>query len=126
MEAMKFYITTAKIKGVFEKPQIVKEGNSFERKLDFYALPLCTINKEYLIKEGDNFLSSIEAFKRHCSSFIHADISDDDKVAIIYCDNKIFAMARERNDKWIDFTDDFRIKTFSELGLDISSLTIAI
>jgi len=138
---MKLNVTTARIHGLNDEPYW------FEHRL-FYAWAITfsdclyhnLFNLDY-IKVGDTEKKDEKAAKAFCQilkeNFKKANIEDESKVAILYTsDFKVLAIAHIEKDFsissindlknfcWIDVRQQFTAKSFEELCLFITNLSV--
>ena len=127
MQFRRIVIATAEIKGLNKGPYYFNHhcfwawSLMFENPsslLAFRNLPV--IYLAYDEKEAN------EVCRQFKNAFKKANIREGDEVALI-CNTKgdILAIGRTNSDSWVDvYQDRFKVKTFKELKLNISSLKV--
>ena len=127
MKFRRIVIATAKIKGLEKDPYWFEHhcywawSLMFENPsslLAFRNLPV--IYLAYDEKEAN------EVCRQYKNALKKANIREGDEVALI-CNTKgdILAIGRTNSDSWVDvYQDKFKVKTFKELKLNISSLKV--
>ena len=125
MNFQKINIATARIEGLTEPPHYFDHHCYYTWNLVFKDTSTFAFNNIPFIKvgnteeEGEFFCNQLK------ENFNEAHIYDGDKVAVIFGDDgRVLAIGNTGSDAWIDTTDKFVKKTFSELNIVITSLKV--
>lgn len=125
MNFQKVNVATARIEGLIKPPYYFDEKLYYawdilffdSSSLGFYNMPC--INVGDTEEEAEKISNQIK------QKFKNAGINEGDEVAIIYGnDNQIIAIGCIGKDVWIDPNDNFSKKTFKDLDVIITSLTV--
>jgi len=113
-------ITIGKINGLNTKPFKCNEywnwdiGFRCETPFDKILIPHVGIS------QAEAYATCDEIRK----TFTNNSMGEGQKVAVLFSRNGIIAVGRNGRDCWIDVTDNFKVKTFKQLNIPISSLTL--
>lgn len=115
-------ITTAKIHFYDEPFHYIRSGK-WVWTIKFENAPMFIAHNRLHFDVGfckEHAITAMNAIKEFFSKNF---IFEDSTVAIIYSTNQIIAIGTNNEDRWIDVRD-LKVKTFSELNLNISSLVV--
>ncbi len=119
-------IATAKISGLESSPYYFNSKCYWAWNIMFNKSSSLLFNNLpfiYLTKDSEE--EAIKCCNELKSQFASADIYDGDKVAIMFReDGSVRAIGRIGVNAWIDVEDNFTFKTFAELNIAITSLTV--
>ena len=125
MRIRKIHLALVNIHGLNSEPYYFSHRCFYVWGIMFSNAPVFALNNMPYIKVGD----TPDEAKRYCNkikcNFSKAMINDGDSVAVIFGnDGCARAIGRLGKDLWIDVTDNFSIKTFKQLNVSITSLTV--
>lgn len=125
MKFKKINIATARIKGLKKPPYYFNHLCYYAWDIMFEDTSTLLLDNLTFIKVG-NTTEEGEAFCNQLkASFKEAHIYDGDKVVVVFEDDgHVLAIGKIGEDAWIDTTDKFVRKTFSELHIVITSLKV--
>lgn len=126
MKLENVYIGTARIHGLRSEPHYFAEKDCYEWCITFSEetiINYCDLLHIYLDKK---LPTAAKILNNIIYNFNSIGIADKSKVAVIFSveDNKVIAIAHTGTPLWIDVTDGFSIKTFSQLNIVITGLEV--
>ena len=126
MELTKIGIATAQINGLAESPYYFDEKCYFAWDIMFTEPSTIFLNNITFINVGRDEEQAEALCNQIKENFKEALISDGDKVALIISSRSgnVRAISSTGRDSWIDVKDEFKVKTFNELDLNIDSLIV--
>ena len=101
-----------------------KEPN-FMIEVSFPNLPVVTYFSHLHLWPKVTGDEALETFLNLKATFAALDISDGSEVIVLYNDDgKILAIGAIGTDAWIDTNDNYKIKSFKDLNIIITSLKV--
>lgn len=119
------YITTATVRFYENLYRFPPNYEKFTWIIKLEDCPLCSVNNRICISISNSFEDSRDAVKalKHHLALNH--IFDGSKATIVFNSGDICAIGTNGKDNYCDTKDDFKAKTFAELGINITSLVVA-
>ena len=122
---MNLNIATARIKGLEKHPYRFEHSCYYAWSIMFEDTSTLFFSNLPVIKVGNTEEEGEEFYYQIKENFKEAHINEGDKVAIIFEDDgHILAIGSTKKDAWIDTTDNYAKKSFTELNMVITSLRI--
>ena len=119
------YITTATVRFYENLYRFPPNYEKFTWIIKLEDCPLCSENNRICVTLSDSFEDSREVVNilKHHLALNH--IFDGSRVTIIFNSGEICAIGTNDKDNYCDAKDNFKTKTFAELGINITSLVVA-
>lgn len=125
MRIRHIHLAIVKINGLNSEPYYFSHWCFYAWNIMFSDAPVFALDNMSYIKVGDTPDEAEKFCNKIKSNFSKAMINDGDSVAVIFGnDGCARAIGKLSKDLWIDVTDNFSVKTFKELNVNISSLTV--
>ena len=119
------YITTATIRFYENLYRFPPNYDKFTWIIKLEDCPLCSENNRICITINDSFEDSRDAVKALKHHLALNRIFDGSKTTIVFHSGEIRAIGTNGEDNYCDAKDNFIVKSFSELGINITSLVIS-
>ena len=121
------YITTSRIYGIDAEPEYLEAQCVYLWHITFSnsSCPAYLFRHTCLYKTGNEEEESHVFCRQLKASFREAGIFEGDRVVVIFNEEgRVIAVGRRGEDKYVDVSDMFFVKTFKELNLSIPSLMV--
>lgn len=119
------YITTATVRFYENLYLFPPNYEKFTWIIKLEDCPLCSVNNRICISISNSFEDSRDAVKTLKHHLALNRIFDGSKATIVFNSGEIRAIGTNGEDNYCDTKDDFKAKTFAELGINITSLVVA-
>ena len=121
----KVNITTARIEGLEKQPYYFNHKCYWAWDIIFSDTHTFAVNNLTWIKMGDSEREAIKFCNGLKKKFNKANIYEGNKVALIFeNEGRVIAIGSEGKDKWIDVRDKFKVKSFKDLNIVVTSLKV--
>lgn len=125
MKFQEVNIATARIKGLEKPPYYFEHGWYYAWDIILESTSPVSFCNLPFIKVGDTQVEGEIFCNQLKENFKEAHIYDGNKVAVIFGDGGyVLAIGCMGEDAWVDATDKFVKKTFSDLNIVITSLKV--
>jgi len=125
MEKRTIGITSATIRGLNEKVYYLDAKCFWAWDIKFESYPLFTFTNLCFLCMGETEDEARKTRRKIKKIFDNNYIHDGDRVAIIYDNDGVVAIGKNRHDCWIHVRDKYKFKTFKELKLNFDELVVA-
>lgn len=120
-------IATGYIRGVNVHPKVDPEYFTHKQIIYVWSLNFektSTNVNNIRVALNTHFKEDAERFYQKVKeNFEKANVRENDRVIIIFAnDGSIVAIGNRGQDKWIDVNDEFRVKSFKEFKITVTSL----
>lgn len=123
MKGNTIYITTATIR-FYKQLYLFPNSGKYTLTIKLEDCPPCCKNNRIYIPLHDSPDISDKLAHLYRRHFALNNIFNTSKVAIIFDDDGIIAIGTNGADNYLDIRNNFKVKKFAELGINISSLII--
>ena len=122
---MKINVATARITGLAKPFYYFEHRDSYVFDIMFEDTSTLMFKNLPFIEVGETEEEAISNYNKFLQNFENANIHEGDDVAVIFEDDGcVRAIARIGVNVWIDVDDKFKMKSFEELGIDITLLKV--
>ncbi len=118
-------ITSATIRGLKKDPYYLNYRCYWAWDIRFEEQPFFTFTSLCWLYMGETEAEAKETCRKLRNIFNRVRIFDGDKVGVIYDNNGVIAIGKNRTDCWVHVRDKYKVKSFKELNIDIKSLVVA-
>lgn len=117
-------IATARIYELTEDPYYFEAKCYFAANIMFDETSTLMFYNLPFIYLGESLEEARKTWERVKENFKKAGIYEKKRVAIIFEKGDVIAIGSAGRDCWIDVSDEFKVKTFKKLNIDITSLKV--